>query len=74
MSESAAVSQLRGGPDRGHLMHAVTGQKHNVALATRTERAYQVAVLSGARVLKPAVGMAVRAAGLDGLIEIFPTV
>jgi anti-sigma B factor antagonist len=132
MSESAAISQLRAVADRGHVTHAVTCRGHNVALATRTERAYQVAVLSGvldvtraptlreqlicllrptasrlvldlslvshvdasglavlvgtdrrARLLggrlrlaavKPAVGMAVRAAGLDRLIEIFPTV
>lgn len=132
MSESAAVSQLRGGPDRGHVMHAVTGRNHRLALVTRTERGYLVAVLSGAldvtrapalreqllrllrpaasrlvldfalvshvdagglavlvgterrarllggclrlAAVKPAVGMAVRAAGLDRLIEIFPTV
>ena len=132
MSESAAVSQLRGGPDRGHVMRAVTDRSHNRALVTRTECGYRVAVLSGAldvtrapalreqflRLLRPAasrlvldlslvsrvdggglavlvgterrarllggslrlaavrpvVGMAVRAAGLDRLIEIFPTV
>lgn len=132
MSETAAVSQLRVGSDRGHVMHAVIGRKHNLALATRTERAYQVAVLRGAldgarasalreqllwllrptasrlvldlslvshvdagglavlvgtdrrarllggclrlAAVKPAVSMAVRAAGLDRLIEIFPTV
>jgi len=132
MSESAAISQLRVGPDRGHVMHAVTGRRRNLALAARTERAYLVAVLSGAldatrapalreqllcllrptasrlvldlslvshvdaaglavlvgtdrrarllggslrlAAVKPAVGMAVRAAGLDRLIEIFPTV
>ena len=132
MSESAAVSQLRGGPDRGHVTHAVTGRNHRLALVTRTERGYLVAVLSGAldvtrapalreqllrllrpaasrlvldfalvshvdagglavlvgterrarllggclrlAAVKPAVGMAVRAAGLDRLIEIFPTV
>jgi anti-sigma B factor antagonist len=132
MSESAAVSQLRVGPDRGHVLHAVTGRKHILTFATRTERAYQIAVLSGAlddtrapalreqllcllrpaasrlvldlslvshvdagglavlvgtdrrarllggclrlAAVKPAVGMAVRAAGLDRLIEIFPTV
>lgn len=132
MSESAAVSQLRGGPDGSHVMHPVTGRNHRLALVTRTERGYLVAVLSGAldvtrapalreqllrllrpaasrlvldfalvshvdagglavlvgterrarllggclrlAAVKPAVGMAVRAAGLDRLIEIFPTV
>lgn len=132
MPESATVSQLRAGPDRGHVIRAVTGRKQNLGLATRTERAYQVAALSGAldgtrapalreqllcllrpaasrlvldlslvshvdavglavlvgtdrrarllggclrlAAVKPAVGMAVRAAGLDRLIEIFPTV
>jgi anti-sigma B factor antagonist len=132
MTESAAVSQLRGGLDGGHATHAITDQRHNLALATRTERAFLVAVLSGAlddtraptlreqllyllrpgasrlvldlslvshvdarglavlvgtdrrarllggclrlAAVKPAVGMAVRAAGLDRLIEIFPTV
>jgi hypothetical protein len=39
MSESAAVRQLAGGPDRGHVRRAVTGRSLNVALATRTERA-----------------------------------
>jgi anti-anti-sigma factor len=132
MSESAAISQLEGGPDRGHVMRAVTDRSDNLALVTRTERGYLVAVLSGAldvtrapalreqllRLLRPAasrlvldlsmvshvdggglavlvgterrarllggslrlaavrpvVGVAVRAAGLDRLIEIFPTV
>lgn len=132
MSESAAISQLRGGPDRGHVMRAVTDRGHNLALVTRTERGYLVAVLSVAldvthapalreqflRLLRPAacrlvldlslvshvdagglaalvgterrarllggslrlavarpiVGMALRAAGLDRIIEIFPTV
>jgi anti-sigma B factor antagonist len=113
-------------------MHPATGRVHNLALPTRTERGYLVAVLSGgldvtratalreqllrmlrpaasrlvldlslvshvdagglavlvgterrARLLggslrlaavKPAVDMAVRAAGLDRLLEIFPTV
>jgi anti-sigma B factor antagonist len=132
MSDAAIPSQLRGGPDRGHVMHAATGRTHNLALPTRTERGYLVAVLSGgldgtcatelreqflrmlrpaasrlvldlslvshvdarglavlvgterrARLLggslrlaavKPAVSMAVRSAGLDRLLEIFPTV
>ena len=132
MSQSAPPSQVRGGPDRGHVMHAVTGRSHNLALPTRTERGFLVAVLSDgldvtrapavreqllrllrpaasrlvldlslvshidagglavlvgterrARLLggslrlaavRPAVGMAVRAAGLDRLLEIFPTV
>jgi anti-sigma B factor antagonist len=114
------------------MMRAVTGRKHIPTFATRTERAYQVAVLSGAldnahapalreqllcllrpaasrlvldlslvshvdagglavlvgtdrrarllggclrlAAVKPAVDMAMRAAGLDRLIEIFPTV
>jgi anti-sigma B factor antagonist len=113
-------------------MHAAIGRSHNLALPTRTERGFLVAVLSGgldaarapvvreqllrllrpaasrlvldlshvshvdagglavlvgterrARLLggslrlaaaRPAVGMAVRAAGLDRLLEIFPTV
>jgi anti-sigma B factor antagonist len=132
MSEAATTpSQLRGGPNRDHAMHAATGRTHNLAAPTRTERGYLVAVLSGgldgtratalreqllrmlrpaasrlvldlslvshvasclavlvgterrARLLggslrlaavKPAVDMAVRAAGLDRLLEIFPTV
>ena len=132
MSETATTSQLLGGPDRDHAMRAATGRTHNLALPTRTERGYLIAVLSGgldgtratalreqllrvlrpaasrlvldlslvshvdagglavlvgterrARLLggslrlaavKPAVGMAVRAAGLDRLLEIFPTV
>jgi anti-sigma B factor antagonist len=132
MSDQATPSQLRGGDDRGHATHAATGRSHNLALPTRTERGYLVAVLSGgldvtraavvreqllrllrpsasrlvldlslvshvdasglavlvsterrARLLggslrlaaeRPAVGMAVRAAGLDRLLEIFPTV
>jgi anti-anti-sigma factor len=132
MSETATPSQLRAGPDRDHAMQAATGRTHNLALPTRTERGYLVAVLSGgldgtratalreqllrmlrpaasrlvldlslvshvdvgglavlvgterrARLLggslrlaavKPAVAMAVRAAGLDRLLEIFPTV
>ena len=132
MSEAAIPSQLRGGRDPGHVMHAAAGRTHNLALPTRTESGYLVAVLSGgldgtratalreqllrmlrpaanrlvldlslvshvdagglavlvgterrARLLggslrlaavKPAVGMAVRAAGLDWLLEIFPTV
>jgi len=113
-------------------MHPITGRSHDLALPTRTERGFLVAVLSGgldatraptvreqllrllrpaasrlvldlslvshvdagglavlvgterrARLLggslrlaaaRPAVGMAVRAAGLDRLLEIFPTV
>jgi anti-sigma B factor antagonist len=132
MSEAATPSQLRGGPDHHHATHLATGRTHNLALPTRTEHGYLVAVLSGgldgtraaavreqllrtlrpaasrlvldfslvshvdanglavlvsterrARLLggslrlaavKPAVGMAVRAAGLDRLLEIFPTV
>ncbi|HUC22330.1 MAG TPA: STAS domain-containing protein [Streptosporangiaceae bacterium] len=132
MSEAAALSQLRGRPDRDHAMHAATGRTHHLAVPTRTERGYLVAVLSGgldgtratalreqflrmlrpaasrlvldlslvshvdasglavlvgterrARLLggslrlaavRPAVGMAVRAAGLDRLLEVFPTV
>ena len=131
MSQAATPSQLRG-PDRDHAMPAATGRMHNLALPTRTERGWVVAVLSGgldgarapavreqllrmlrpaasrlvldlslvshvdavglavlvgterrARLLggslrlaavKPAVGLAVRAAGLDRLLEIFPTV
>ena len=46
MSQSAPPSQVRGGPDRGHVMHAVTGRSHNLALPTRTERGFLVAVLS----------------------------
>jgi len=132
MSEAATPSQLWNGPDRDHAMQAATGRMHNLALPTRTERGYLVAVLSGglggtratalrepllrmlrpaasrlvldlslvshvdasglavlvgterrARLLggslrlaavKPAVDIAVRAAGLDRLLEIFPTV
>jgi anti-sigma B factor antagonist len=132
MSEAATPSQLRDGPDRGRAMQAATGRTRNLALPTRTERGYLVAVLSGglggtrapalreqllrmlrpaasrlvldlslvshvdavglavlvgterrARLLggslrlaavKPAVDIAVRAAGLDRLLEIFPTV
>lgn len=130
MSEAATPGQLRDGHD--HAMHAATGRTHNLALPTRTERGYSVAVLTGgldgtratslreqllrmlhpsacrlvldlslvshvdagglavlvgterrARLLggslrlaavKPAVDMAVRAAGLDRLLAIFPTV
>jgi anti-anti-sigma factor len=132
MSEVATSCQLRGAPDRFHGMRTATGRADNLALATRTERGYLVAALSGgldgpratalreqllgllrpaasrlvldlslishvdvgglavlvgterrARLLggslrlaavKPAVGIAVRAAGLDRLLEIFPTV
>ncbi len=132
MSEVATSWQLRGAPDRHHGMRTATGRADNLALATRTERGYLVAALSGgldgpratalreqllgllrpaasrlvldlslishvdvgglavlvgterrARLLggslrlaavKPAVGIAVRAAGLDRLLEIFPTV
>ncbi len=132
MPESATPSTLSGGPDRGQVAHAGTARRHALALPTRTERGYLVAVLSGgldgtraaavreqllrllrpaasrlvldlslvshvdagglavlvgterrARLLggslrlaaaKPVVGMAVRAAGLDRLLEIFPTV
>jgi anti-sigma B factor antagonist len=132
MSEAATPSQLRGGHDRDHAMPAATGRTQNLALPTRTEHGYLVAVLSGgldgsraaavreqllrtlrpaasrlvldlslvshvdanglavlvsterrARLLggslrlaavKPAVAVAVRAAGLDRLLEIFPTV
>jgi len=132
MSEAAFPIRLRGGHDRGHAMHAAAGRMHNLALPTRTERGYMVAVLSGglggtsatalreqllrmlrpaacrlvldlslvshvdavglavlvgterrARLLggslrlaalEPAVDIAVRAAGLDRLLEIFLTV
>jgi anti-sigma B factor antagonist len=132
MPQAAIPSQLRGRSDRDYAMHAAGGRTHSLALPTRTERGYLVAVLSGgldgmrttalreqllrmlrpaasrlvldlslvghvdsgglavlvgterrARLLggslrlaalKPAVGMAVRAAGLDRLLEIFPTV
>jgi anti-sigma B factor antagonist len=132
MSQAATHSQLRGGPDRRQVMHAVTDLGHNPAPPARTERGYVVAVLSGAfditrapalreqllrllrpaasrlvldlslvshidagglavlvgterrarllggslrlAAVKPAVGIAVRAAGLDRLLEIFPTV
>ena len=133
MSQAATIpSQLRGGLDRGRVMHAVTDRGHNLAVVTRTERGHLVAVLSGAldvtrapalreqlirllrpaasrlvldfsqvtqvdagglavlvgterrarllggclrlAAVKPAVGIAVRAAGLDRLLEIFPTV
>jgi anti-anti-sigma factor len=131
MSESATLP-ARGGPDRGDVMHPVTCRSRDLALPTRTERGFLVAILSGgldatrapavreqllrllrpaasrlvldlslvshvdagglavlvgterrARLLggslrlaaaRPAVGMAVRAAGLDRLLEIFPTV
>jgi anti-sigma B factor antagonist len=132
MSEAATLSPPRGGLDRDHTMHAVSGRTHELALPTRTERGYLVAVPSGAldgmratalreqflrmlrpaasrlvldlslvshvdasglavlvgterrarllggslrlAAVKPAVSMAVRAAGLDRLLEIFPTV
>jgi len=132
MSEATIPSQLRDRPDCDHAIQAATGRMHNLALPTRTERGYLVAVLSGglddtrapalreqllrmlrpaasrlvldlslvshvdavglavlvgterrARLLggslrlaavKPAVGMVLRAAGLDRLLEIFPTV
>jgi anti-anti-sigma factor len=132
MSEAATPSQLWDGPDCDRAVRAATGRMHNLAVPTRTERGYLVAVLSGgldgtrapalrepllrmlrpaasrlvldlslvshvdavglavlvgterrARLLggslrlaavQPAVGMAVRAAGLDRLLEIFPTV
>lgn len=48
MSEVATASQLRSRPDRGYVTHAVTDRSHNPALATRTERGYMVAALSGA--------------------------
>ena len=132
MSEATIPNQLRDRPDCDHAIQAATGRMHNLALPTRTERGYLVAVLSGglddtrapalreqllrmlrpaasrlvldlslvshvdavglavlvgterrARLLggslrlaavKPAVGMVLRAAGLDRLLEIFPTV
>jgi anti-anti-sigma factor len=131
MSEAATPGQLWDGPDYDHAMDAATGPTYSLALPTRRERGYLVAVLSGgldgtrttalreqllrmlhpagrlvldlslvshidasglavlvgterrARLLggslrlaavKPAVDMAVRAAGLDRLLEIFPTV
>jgi anti-anti-sigma factor len=132
MSESAVLSQLRARPDRGHVRQAVTDRSVNLAIPTRTERGYMIAVLSGAldvtrapalreqllqllrpaagrlvldlslishvdagglavlvgterrarllggclrlAAVRPAVGMAVRAAGLDRLLDIFPTV
>jgi anti-sigma B factor antagonist len=132
MSEAVATAGLLRGPDRGHVMHAVTGRGHHPALSTRTERGCLVAVLSGAldvtrapalreqllsllrpaasrlvldlslvshidasglavlvgtqrragllggslrlAAVRPAVDMAVRAAGLDRLLDVFPTV
>ena len=132
MSQAAPPSQLRGGPASQDALPAVAGRARHLALPTRTERGYQVAVLSGgldgtratalreqflrilrpaasrlvldlslvshidagglavlvgterrARLLggslrlaavKPAVDVAVRSAGLDRLLEIFPTV
>jgi anti-sigma B factor antagonist len=132
MSEVAVPAQPRSGHDSGHARNAVTGWNHLLALPTRTERGYLVAVLSGgldvaaaatvreqllrllrrgpsrlvldlslvshvdnrglavlvstqrrARLLggslrlaavRPAVGAALRAAGLDRMLEIFPTV
>ena len=132
MSEATTASRPRVGPDRSHVINQVAGRAHRLALPTRTERGYLVAVLSGgldvtraaavreqllrllrpatsrlvldlslvsqidagglavlvgterrARLLggslrlaavRPAVGMAVRAAGLDRLLEVFPTV
>jgi len=90
MPEVGTTSELRAGPHRGHVMHAVTDLRLNLLLPTRTERGYVVAILSGAldvtraptlreqllrlAAVRPAVGMAVRAAGLDRLLEIFPTV
>jgi hypothetical protein len=86
VSESATLSQPRGHPDRGHVRQAVTDRGLKLAIPTRTERGYMIAALSGAlgarllggslrlAALRPAVGMAVRAAGLDRLLDIFPTV
>jgi anti-sigma B factor antagonist len=132
MSQASRTSRPRVGPDRRQLIHQVAGRTPHLALPTRTERGYLVAVLSGgldatcvpavreqllrllrpaasrlvldlsmvshidagglavligterrARLLggslrlaalRPAVSMAVRAAGLDRLLEIFPTV
>lgn len=132
MSEAAIPSQLRGGRDPGHVMHAATSRTHDLDLPTRTERGFLIVVLSGgldatraavvreqllrmlrpgtsrlvldvslvshfdagglavlvgterrARLLggslrlaavTPALRMAVRAAGLDRVLEIFPTV
>jgi anti-sigma B factor antagonist len=131
MSEAVTTSKLRSDPDRGHVIHGIADRTHHLALPTRTERGYLVAILSGldatratavreqllrllrpaasklvldlslvshidaaglavlvgterrARLLggslrlaaaRPAVGLAVRVAGLDRLLEIFPTV
>lgn len=132
MPDAATPSQLRGGTDRGHAVHAAAGRPYSLAFPTRIERGYLVAVLRGgldgtrasalreqflrllcpaacrlvldlslvshvdaggmavlvgterrARLLggflrlaavEPAVGMALRTAGLDRLLEIFPTV
>jgi hypothetical protein len=48
MSESVAVRQPPGGPDRGNVRQALTGRSLNLALATRTARTCLFAVLSGA--------------------------
>jgi|SRR5580698_439506 anti-sigma B factor antagonist len=132
MSQASATSRPRAGPDRRQVIRQVTGRSPHLALPTRTERGYLVAVISGGldatrvpavrdqllRLLRPAasrlvldlslvshidagglavligterrarllggslrlaavrptVSMAVRAAGLDRLLEIFPTV
>ena len=132
MPEAITARPLRGGPDQSRKVRAVTGRSAFPALPARTERGYQVAVLTGllditrapalrepllrllrpaasrlildlslvshvdasglavlvgterrARLLggslrlaavRPAVSIAVRAAGLDRLLEIFPTV
>jgi anti-sigma B factor antagonist len=132
MSEAVTTSRLRVGPDRRHVINHAADRAHCLALPTRRERGYLVAVISGglditraaavreqllrllrpatsrlvldlslvsqidagglavlvsterrARLLggslrlaavRPAVGMAVRVAGLDRLLEVFPTV
>lgn len=132
MSESANLSQPRGGPERCRATQPAIRGSRNMVPHPREERGYLVAILSGrldttrapvvreqllrllrpaasrlvldltlvshidavglavlvgterrARLLggslrlaaaRPAVGMAVRAAGLDRLLEIFPTV
>jgi anti-sigma B factor antagonist len=47
MAEAVTTTELRAGPDRAQVMHRVIGRTHHLALPSRMERGYLVAVLSG---------------------------
>ena len=47
MPKATTASPLRGGPDQSRIVRTVTSRNDVPALPARTERGYQVAVISG---------------------------